>query len=195
MSLLDNLIEPAEITSSEFVYPSFFGKAPTRSQFKLTVDEFQRHREKFNDSRKLLLRYQKCYFDRIDFSSINLSGISFKGSTFDSCQYYGPSTSVEVDFSDTVMANVRFFECSIQKTNFFNADLSTCLFNHSDLRGSDFSNCNLHFISFFGADLRGVKFTQRIPDDVTLTGTKWLRSDIPWWLGHGQQNEIILCDQ
>jgi hypothetical protein len=27
-----------------------------------------------------------------------------------------------------------------------------------------------------------------------IEGSKWLRSDIPWWLGHDEQHSIILCD-
>jgi hypothetical protein len=25
--------------------------------------------------------------------------------------------------------------------------------------------------------------------------SKWLHSDLPWWLGHPQQGQIILCEE
>jgi hypothetical protein len=34
-----------------------------------------------------------------------------------------------------------------------------------------------------------------IPHNCWIQGSKWRRSDLPWWLGQPQQDQIILCDE
>jgi uncharacterized protein YjbI with pentapeptide repeats len=63
-------------------------------------------------------------------------------------------------------------------------------FQKVNLEGNNLENFDLR-----GADLRGAQFDQMIPHNCSIVGSKWLRSDIPWWVGHPQQNEIVLCEE
>lgn len=61
-----------------------------------------------------------------------------------------------------------------------------------DLRGVDLSNTDLR-----GADLQNANLCRALCDAGVqkakwLMGSKWHQSDIPWWLGHEDQQEIII---
>lgn len=56
-----------------------------------------------------------------------------------------------------------------------------CTFNFKnfDLRSAIFKKANLHHVDF-----RGAKLDSSILECDTLEGTKWLTTDIPWFMAH-----------
>ena len=84
--------------------------------------------------------------------------------------------------------------------DFRGADLRGANLRHAYLRGADLRRVNLcgaylRGVNFWSADLRGAQFSQTTPFDCDIRGSKWLHADIPWWLGHPDQDQIILCEE
>ena len=93
----------------------------------------------------------------------------------------------DIHFYYTCLRYSEFRDCDLR-----GADLSHFDFRRSDLRGTDLRGADLSCVNFTDVDLRGTKFDRYIPHYCIIRGTKWLSSDIPWWLGHPQQDQIIL---
>ena len=102
-----------------------------------------------------------------------------------------------------IKADLRYFDlrganlrgANLQAVNFLCSDLQDVDFWWANLRSADLQDTNLQYASLQDTDLRGAQFDQMIPHNCSIMSSKWLRSDIPWWLGHPDQSEIILCDE
>ena len=70
-----------------------------------------------------------------------------------------------------------------------------CLHHRFLMKDPSGSRADLQRADLRGANLRGAKFDQMIPRSCWISSSRWLRSDIPWWVGHPQQNDIVLCDE
>lgn len=57
-------------------------------------------------------------------------------------------------------------------------------FKNFDLRSANFKEANL-----YGIDFRGAKLDSSILECSTLEGTKWLTTDIPWFIAHPGYSE------
>ncbi len=90
-------------------------------------------------------------------------------------------------------ANLR--SCNLQNFDFRGVSLQYADLKNADLRGADLQGVVLDSVALDGADLRGAQFSQMIPHNCWIQGSKWLLSDLPWWLGHPQQDQVILCEE
>lgn len=67
----------------------------------------------------------------------------------------------------------------LEGTNLRNADL-----HGANLQGANLEGANLCWVNFGTANLRGAKFDCSILECDTLAYTKWLSTDIPWFIQH-----------
>jgi hypothetical protein len=79
------------------------------------------------------------------------------------------------------------------------ADLQFAYLKDADLVGANLRGANLYSASLDGADLRGAKLDRNILDCFSLDHTKWLKSDIPWFIQHPGYNTwadtILILDE
>jgi len=105
-----------------------------------------------------------------------------------------PSGSrADLQRADLRGANLR--GANLQGADFQEADLIGANLQGADLRNAYLLETYLLDADLRGANLRGAKFDQMIPRSCWISSSRWLRSDIPWWIGHPQQNDIVLCDE
>lgn len=104
-----------------------------------------------------------------------------------------------IDIKNTDLQGVNlqfaFLQYSdLSNVNFQNADLRSSYLRSSNLRGVNFQDAKLENADFRFTDLRGTQFEHFLPHTCDIRGSKWLRSDLPWWLGHPQQDQIVLYE-
>jgi uncharacterized protein YjbI with pentapeptide repeats len=128
------------------------------------------------------------------FSNIDLSGANLRNSYLECATLAGALLSgADLSFASLNGAGAH-------RANFSGANIQYCSLRDVDLRyanlsGANLQDANIQKVNFQGTDFRGANLNQSIPDSCWIESSKWLRSDVPWWLGHRHQNEIILCDQ
>jgi uncharacterized protein YjbI with pentapeptide repeats len=172
---------------------------PTREQIVQSVRRFQKRCKELGikpHTHQLMLNFENCIFDFIDFSNIDLNGVSFRGSIFKECTIYLSSTKHNrINFSGALIQNSSFFHSSLLKSDFSNSRIFNCVFDYTDLREADFRGCQFSSLNLFRhADLRKCQFDQVIPSNVNIDGSHWRLNDLPWWLGHSQQGQINICN-
>lgn len=104
------------------------------------------------------------------------------------------------DFSGLDLRGMYLSGEDLRYVNLRGANLSGAWLKDVDFRFADLSGAILVDARFLGADLRATNLQNAICDAgiqeaSSLYGSKWLRSDVPWWLGHKGQGSIILCDR
>jgi uncharacterized protein YjbI with pentapeptide repeats len=105
---------------------------------------------------------------------VDLRGVSLRGA----------------ELHDAILQGVNLSNVNLRYSNLSGAGLQD-----ANLQGADLQDANLQTSNFQGADFRGAQFNQPIPHSCWIKGTKWLLADIPWWLGHPDQEEIVLCEE
>lgn len=123
---------------------------------------------------------------RADLRNVDLRHIHLAGFVFDRCDLRG------ADLRDADLPYIRFF-----RTDFQGADLRGANLRRSNFLAVNFRNANLQGTNFFGADFlrtdfRGANCCSNIQKANRLDSTSWLHSDVPWWLGHRDQDKINL---
>jgi len=93
------------------------------------------------------------------------------------------------------LQGVNLRRASLQGANLCGANLKNANFCDADLQNVNLQDFDLSRTEFESADLRGAQFNQTIPHNCWITKSKWLRSDLPWWLGHPDQEKIVLCEE
>jgi uncharacterized protein YjbI with pentapeptide repeats len=98
------------------------------------------------------------------------------------------------DLRGANLSGVDLQDADLRGANLSGANLLGADLRDADLRDADLCRADLLGADLRDADLRGAKLNQSIPGSCWIESSKWFRSDIPWWIGHRQQGEIILCD-
>jgi hypothetical protein len=89
------------------------------------------------------------------------------------------------------------FAANLRYTDLQGVDLSGhCLrqanLQQANLRGANLTKTDLSGANLTMARLEGAVLDQIIPHNCWIRNSKWLQSDIPWWVGHPHQNEIFV---
>lgn len=75
--------------------------------------------------------------------------------------------------------SIDFKRANLNKANLKYMHAGACDFRGADFREANLTGANIHY-----CDLRGAKFDIGILVCESLEGTKWLSTDIPWYLQH-----------
>lgn len=97
-----------------------------------------------------------------------------------------------VDLQGTDLRHADLQRTDLRRANLQGVNLQGADFRDAHLRAADFQNADLRGANLSWTDLRGALFNQAIPRVCWIESSVWLRSDIPWWLGHPQQSDVIL---
>lgn len=138
---------------------------------------------------KLWLRRNHSFGKRANLRSVDLQHLDLE--------------AVDLQHADLEDSNLQYADlrdARLLKANLRNADLHEANLRKAnlygvDLSGADLQGTSLEGATLSGADFRNSKLDQPIPRSCCIRDSKWLSSDIPWWLGHPEQSEIVLCDE
>lgn len=140
-------------------------------------------------------KFIECDFDGCNFSNANLVDTAFKQVTFTECKMLGllfdkcDLFNLEMKFENTMLSHSSFYKLNLKRTvfntcnltavDFSEANLSDAYFDGSDLSGAIFQNSNLQ-----GADFRGAENFTIHPEENTIKGSKFLKSNLEGLLRH-----------
>jgi uncharacterized protein YjbI with pentapeptide repeats len=99
------------------------------------------------------------------------------------------------NLQDANLQETDLQDANLQETDLRGANLQGAGLHRADLQGANLQDVDLQWVDFQGTDLRSTQFDQSIPHDCDIRDSKWLHSDLPWWLGHPDQDQIVLCDK
>jgi uncharacterized protein YjbI with pentapeptide repeats len=154
-------------------------------------------------------RFFDCVFENCSINDRNFENQIIESCRFISCDMkessFKNSKLINVAFEKCILRNSLFSYlkclgtcfnyCDISCSNLENSVIENTRFFKSSLFESNFSKANLEHVGFVCSDLCKVQFDQKIPDTCDLDCSKWFQSDLPWWLGHPQQDRIILYEE
>jgi fluoroquinolone resistance protein len=110
--------------------------------------------------------YEECRFLNCDANTADLSGITFRNSSFEGCDLsmanLRNSILQDVKFVNCKMLGLQLSECRsfLMKLDFENCMLKLALFSKLKLKNTSFKNCDLQEADFTEADLTGATFEQ-----------------------------------
>lgn len=178
----------------------------TSDRFKEAFAIIKEHQKWIEYNKNPLLPYQG---QRADLSKMILDGINFESG----CGIYRVSLEdarlEEADLRNANLDEVSFDQANLKNANFENASFRYSWCRSTCFQGSNLKNANLHasnfqnailcganlegvnfkFVTLEGADLRGAKLDHGILKCENLTYTKWLKTDIPWFIQHKDYSE------
>lgn len=122
--------------------------------------------EKINFGETVLVtgEYENCEFIGCNFSTINLSGISFAECLFAGCNLstakLGKTAFKDVRFKDCKLTGLHFHDCNefLFEVSFDNCHLQLSSFYKLKLKNTLFKNSILHEVDFSEADLTASVF-------------------------------------
>lgn len=114
---------------------------------------------------ELAKEYEECQFDQCDFSTADLTDISFIECTFKDCDLSNAILSntsfKDIVFDQCKMLGMHFNDCNkfLLEMNFQDCVLNFSSFYQLKLRNVRFKNCQLQEVDFSSADLTNASFT------------------------------------
>jgi len=118
------------------------------------------------------VNWQRCIFDGLDISQVDLSGARLRDGSFFRANLDGSNLSninaFKVKFVNAQMRGVILDGAKLSEADFTKADLTKASFQGADLRRARFFEAVLRGANFSNARLRGVDFTR-----ADLTGAIW----------------------
>jgi uncharacterized protein YjbI with pentapeptide repeats len=157
------------------------------------------HRKIYQNEVKEILRHHSMWLMddilglKANLRSYNLQNFDFRGVSLQ----YADLKNADLrgaDLAGAILRGVDLRGAKLQGANFQGADLNDAVLGEADLCKADLRGTNLQGVYLMHTNLRCAQFDQMIPHNCWIWKSKWLLSDLPWWLGHPQQDRIILCE-
>lgn len=119
------------------------------------------------------VNWQRCIFDGLDLSQVDLSGARLRDGSFFRTKLSGSDLSnasaFKAKFVNAQMREVKLDGAKLSEADFTKADLTKASFQRADLRRTRFFDAVLRETDFSNARLDGADFTR-----ADLTGAIWI---------------------
>ena len=108
--------------------------------------------------------YEECRFIHCNLNTADISGVTFRNSTFDGCDLslakLNETGFQEVRFANSKLLGLQFSDCRqlLLEVEFDQCMLKLSNFQRLNLKNTKFKDCNLQEADFTGTDLTGATF-------------------------------------
>jgi uncharacterized protein YjbI with pentapeptide repeats len=102
--------------------------------------------------------YEKCGFERVQFSNGRMTGFAVSGSSLIDLQIDGALAELS-QWRFASVEHAVFRDCQLTQSDWTSAQLASIRFESCDLTGSDFSHCEMASVAFVGCTLAEVRGT------------------------------------